>query len=96
MCVVSRLMMSDDTGDGDWFPMATTERSQTGGFRCCGWLVASPISGQECTAVLNLRGGVMYVRIVYTHQGSVEVLQVTGSLLLLILVCCSMVSPIVL
>ena len=31
----------------------------------------------------------MYVRIVYTKQGSVEVLQVIGSLLLLILVCCS-------
>ena len=29
----------------------------------------------------------MYVMIVYTQQGSVEVLQVTGSLLLLIFVC---------
>ena len=41
--------------------------------------------------MLNWRGGVMYVRIVYTQQGSVEVLQVTGSLLLLILVCCCVV-----
>ena len=36
--VVSRLMMSDDTGDGDWFPMATAAGSQIGGFGCCGWL----------------------------------------------------------
>ena len=45
--------------------------------------MAPPISGRECTVVLNRRGGVMYVRIVYTQQGSVEVLQVTGSLLIL-------------
>ena len=36
--VVSRLMMSEDTGDGDWFPIATAARSRTGGFGSCGWL----------------------------------------------------------
>ena len=34
----SRLMVSVDTGDGDRFPMTTTERSRTGGSKCCGWL----------------------------------------------------------
>ena len=33
-CIV--LMMSDDRGDGDWFPVATTVNSRTGGSRCCG------------------------------------------------------------
>ena len=93
-------MMSDDTGDGDWFPVATTARSRTGGSGCCDWLyfvmqeaelVAPPISGRGRTVVLNRRGGVMYVRIVYTQQGSVAVLQVTGSLLILFLVCCCVV-----
>ena len=96
VCVVSRLVMLDDRGDGDWFPMTMTARSWTGGSRCCGWLyfvmrgaglVATPINGRERTVVLNQRGGVMNVRIVYTQQESVEVLQVTRSLLLLILVC---------
>ena len=54
-------------------------------------LVPPPISGRGRTVVLNRRGGVMYVRIVYTQQGSVEVLQVTGSLLILIIVCCCIV-----
>ena len=35
VCVVSRLMMSDDTGDGDWFPVSTAERSRTGGHFGC-------------------------------------------------------------
>ena len=91
--VVSRLMMSDDTGDGDWFPVATAARSQTGGFGCCGWLycvtlgaglVAPPIGGRGHTVVLNRRGVVMYIRIVYTQQ-------VTGSLLILLIVCCCIV-----
>ena len=34
----SSLMMSDDTGDGDWFPLTTAARSRGGGSRCCGWL----------------------------------------------------------
>ena len=53
--------------------------------------MAPPISGRGRTVVLNRRGGVMYVRIVCTHHGSVEVLQVTGSLLILIIVCCCIV-----
>ena len=100
MHVVSCLMMSDDTGDGDWFPVATTACSQTGGSGCCDWLcfvtrgavlVAPPISGRGRTVVLNRRGGAMYVRSVYTQQGSVAVMQVTGSLLILFLVCCCIV-----
>ena len=49
--------------------------------------MAPPINVRERTVVLNRRGGVVYVRIVHTQQGSVEVLQVTRSLLLLIIVC---------
>ena len=90
VCVVTRLMMSDDT----------TARSRTGVSVCCGWLffvtqeaglVAPPISGRGHTVVLNRRGGVMYVWIVYIQQGSVAVVQETGSLLILFLVCCSIV-----
>ena len=33
----------------------------------------------------------MYIRIVYTQQGSIEVLQVTGSLFILLIVCCCIV-----
>ena len=33
----------------------------------------------------------MYIRIVYTQRGSVEVLQVTGSLLILVIFCCCIV-----
>ena len=33
----------------------------------------------------------MYIRIVYTQQESIEVMQVTGSLLILIIVCCCIV-----
>ena len=33
----------------------------------------------------------MYIRIVYTQRGSVEVWQATGSLLLFIIVCCCLV-----
>ena len=100
---VSRLMMSDDMGDGDWVTVAMTARSQTGGSGSFDWLrfvmrgagpVAPPIIGQEHTVVLNRRGVVVYVRIVYTQPESVATLQVTGSLLLLILVCA--MSPIVL
>ena len=95
--IISRLMMSDDTGDGDWSPMAMTARSRTAGFGCCGWLycvargaglVASLISERGRTVVLNRRGDVMYIRIVYAQKGPVKVLQVTGSLLILIIVCC--------
>ena len=54
--VVSRLMMSDDTGYGDWFPVAMTACSWIGGVRCCDWLyfvtqgaglVAPPISRDQ-------------------------------------------------
>ena len=32
------LMMSDDTGDGNWFPLTTAARSRGGGSGRCGWL----------------------------------------------------------
>ena len=35
----SSLMMSDDTGYGDWFPLTTASRSRSGGSGCCGWLM---------------------------------------------------------
>ena len=98
--LLCRLVMSDDTGDGDWFPMAMAARSRTGGFRCCGWLycvtrgaglVAPPIGRRGCIVVLNRRGVVMYIRIVYTQQESIEVLQVTRSLLILFIDCCCIV-----
>ena len=97
---VSRLMMSDYTGDGDWFPVVTAARSRTGGFGCCGWLycvtcgarlVAPPIGRRGRTVVLNRRGVVMYISIVYTQHESIEVLQVTRSLLILLIVCCCFV-----
>ena len=97
VCAILRLIMSNVMGDGDCVPVATPARSQTGGSRCFGWLqfvtqgavpVAPPINGRERTVMLNRRDGVMYVRIVYAQQGSVTVLQVTGSLLILILVSC--------
>ena len=53
--------------------------------------VAPPISMRARTAVLSQRGGVVYIRNVYTQQVSVEILQVTGSLLLLIIVYCFIV-----
>ena len=58
----SSLMMSDDTGDGDWFPLTMATRSRGGGSRCCGWLqfvscgawpVYPAISEHSRTVVLN-------------------------------------------
>ena len=73
--IVSRLMMPGDTGDGDWSPVAKAARSQTGGFRCCGWLYCVTRGGGELVAPpISERGR--------------KVLQVTGSLLTLIIVCC--------
>ena len=48
--------------------------------------VVPPISTRECTVVHGQGGWVTCIWIVYTRQGSV--LQVTGSLLLQILLCC--------
>ena len=53
--------------------------------------VSPPINEHSRTVVFNRKGGVVCVRIVYTQHESVEVLQVTGSLLLLVLVCCCIV-----
>ena len=87
-------MMSDDTRDGDWFPLTTAARSRGGGSGCCGWLqfmsrgtepVSPPINEHSRTIVPDRKGGVVYVRTVYTQRGSVGVLQVTGSLLLLVI-----------
>ena len=68
-----------------------------GGLVCCGWLhsvtrgmwlVAPPISVKVCTAVIGCRCWLGCIWIVYTCQKSVEVLRLTGSLVLRILVCC--------
>ena len=86
---VLRSMMSDVMGDGNCVPVATTARPRPGGSRCFHWLcfmpfvsqragpVAPPINGRERIVVLNQRGVAVYVRIVYTQQGSVPFLQVT-------------------
>ena len=65
------------SGDGDWFPVATTACSQTVGSRCCDWLYFATRGGGACGSS-NQRarahrrpqqeGGVMYVRIVYSDQ----------------------------
>ena len=96
----SRLMVSVDTSVGDRFPVTTAARSLTGGSECCGWLqfvmrgvgaVSPPISMRERTTVHSQGSGVTCIWIVYTRQGSVEVLPVTGSLLLQIILCCLVV-----
>ena len=48
----SSLMMSDDTGDGDWFPMTTAARSRGGGSRCWVlWLAAVRVArGGACVS----------------------------------------------
>ena len=50
-------------------------------------LVPPPIS----TVVLNREGGVVCGMVVYMQRGSVEVLQVTRSLLFLVILCCCVV-----
>ena len=50
-----------------------------------------PIITRARTVVHRQGGWVTCIWIVYTRQGSVEVLQVTGSLLLQILLCCLIV-----
>ena len=76
----SSLMMSDDTGDRDWFPLTTAARSRDGGSGRCGWLqfvpqgagpVSPPINEHSRTVVLNRKGGVVYVRIVHMQRESV-------------------------
>ena len=79
-----RLLVSVDTGDGDRLPTGSCLRVL--------WLAAirdaggrpvdPPISMRARTVVLSQGGRVVCIWIVYTWQGSVEVLQVTGSLLL--------------
>ena len=54
--------------------------------------VAPPISVRACTVVLSHGGWVTCIWIVYTRQGSVEVLQLTGSLLLRIILWCLCVT----
>ena len=88
----SCLMVSVDTGDGDWFHLTMATRSVVGDSRCCGWLqfvtrgawpVGPPISTRARTVVHGQGGWVTCIWIIYTRQESV--LQVTGSLLLQIL-----------
>ena len=92
-------MVSVDIDDGDRFPVTTVARSLTGGSGHCGWLLfvkrgwglAPPISTRARTVMHSQGGWVACIWIVYTRQGSVEVLQVTGSLFLQILLCCLIV-----
>ena len=53
--------------------------------------VAPPISGRACTVVLSHGGWVTCIWIVYTRQISVEVLQMTRSLLLRIILWCQVI-----
>ena len=53
-----------------------------------GGLMSPPISVQVCTVVLSYGGWVRCIWIMYTRRRSVEVLQVTGSLVLQILLWC--------
>ena len=85
-------MMSEDTGNGDWFPLTTAARLRSSGSgRCSSGPVSPQISEHWYTVALNRKGGVACVSIVYTQRELVGVLQVTGSLILLILVCCCIV-----
>ena len=90
------LWMSVDTGDGDRLPVTMAARPVAGGSRCCGWLqfvtqgaglLAPPISVRAHTIVLGHGGWVICTWIMYTQQGSLAILQVTGSLLHQILLC---------
>ena len=97
------LLVSGDTSDGDRLPVTMTACLLAGGFVCCGWLkfvmrggggggVAPPISMRACTFVLSHGGWVTCIWIVYTRQGSVEVLQATGSLVLRIILWCLVIA----
>ena len=50
-------------------------------------LMAPPIGGRFCTIVFFWSVGISYIWFVYTWRKSIGVLQVTGSLLLVVLVC---------
>ena len=54
--------------------------------------MAPPIITRACTVMHSQEGWVTCIWIVYTRQGSVEVMQVTGSLLLQIILCCLIVA----
>ena len=91
------LLVSGDTSDGDRLPVTMAACTQTGGVVCCGWLqfvtrgggpMAPPISVRARTVVLSYGGWVKYIWIVYIRRRSVEVQQVTGSLVLRILLWC--------
>ena len=97
----SHLLVSVDTGDGDLCPVTTA--AFTDRWLRLLWLdavldagpVAPPISMRVRTIVLSQGGRVACIWIVYTRQVSVEVLQVTGSLLLLsylVLLDCGVIS----
>ena len=93
----SYLMASAVTDAENRFPLATATRSTTGGYMCSGWLVivtreaepvATPIRARARTVACSQGGELTDFGIVYTWERSVDVLQVTGSLLLQIILCC--------
>ena len=90
------LWMSVDTGDGDWLPVTMAMHPLAGGSGCCGWRqfvtqgagpLDHPISVRTRTVIPGHGGWGICIWIVYTRQGSVAVMQVTGSLLFQILLC---------
>ena len=93
----SYLMASGVAYAENWLPLTTAACSTAGGYRCSGWLefvtheavpVATPISERVHTDACSQGGELTDFGIVYTRERSVDVLQVTGSLLLQIILCC--------
>ena len=85
------MLLSGDTSDWDWLPVTMAVCTLTGGFVRCGWLQSVTwgrglwLLQSAGTVVLSYGGWVRCIWIVYTRRRSVEVLQVTGSLVLRIL-----------
>ena len=96
VCFGAEPVVSDVTEDGDRIPMTTSTHSWVGESRCSEWLqfvsqgagpMAPPIRAGLCTVVFFQRWGLVYIWIVCTRWESVGVLQVTGSLLHVVLAC---------
>ena len=91
------LLASCQSGDWGQLLLTTYAHTLTGGLVPCGWLnhvtreawiVAPPISVKARTAVTCCGGWVRCIWIMYAYRRSVEVLLLTGTLVLRILVCC--------
>ena len=91
------LLVSGDACHWGQLLVTTSECTMTDGLVCCGWLhsvtlgawlVAPPISGMVRAIVIGCGCWLGCIWIVDTCQKSVEVLRLTGSLVLQILICC--------